>query len=77
MNAALLTVIALGLISLGVAVTWLIATRVPMATLTTAQEHGRFAGLGATQKTDGAGRARPAATIPARQPALQLAAVRA
>lgn len=60
MNAALLSVLALGLIALGVTVTWLIATRVPMAALTRAQEHGRFAGLGATQESDGIGRARPA-----------------
>lgn len=71
MNAALLTVIALGLVSLGVAVTWLLATRVPMSTLTTAQEHGRFAGLGAaSQASNGVGRTRPVAATPALQPAL-------
>ncbi|CAG2135465.1 hypothetical protein [Cupriavidus plantarum] len=63
MNTALLTVIALGLIHLGVFATWLIANGVSMETLTTAQDHGRFAGLGAAQdSTDGVGRSRPAAT---------------
>ncbi|MBV8156444.1 MAG: hypothetical protein JO278_02240 [Dyella sp.] len=59
MNAALLSAIALGLISIGVTVTWLLATRLPMSLLTTAQEHGRFAGLGSTQDIDGVGRATP------------------
>ena len=36
MNAAQLSVIALGLIASGVSVTWLIATRLPMGLLTTA-----------------------------------------
>ncbi|WP_454766307.1 hypothetical protein [Cupriavidus campinensis] len=61
MNAALLSVIALGLIATGVSVTWLLATRLPMGLLTTAQEHGRFAGLGSEQAVDGVGRATPAA----------------
>ncbi|QET06182.1 MULTISPECIES: hypothetical protein [Cupriavidus] len=70
MNTALLSVLALGLIHLGVFATWLIGTRVPMETLTTAQDHGRFAGLGASQdSTDGVGRSRPAAT-PVQVPAL-------
>ncbi|MGO4305529.1 MULTISPECIES: hypothetical protein [unclassified Cupriavidus] len=67
MNAALLSVIALGLISMGVTVTYLLATRLPMALLTTAQEHGRFAGLGSSQEIDGVGRATPKVS-PARQP---------
>ncbi|WP_284454446.1 hypothetical protein [Cupriavidus campinensis] len=59
MNAAQLSVIALGLIASGVSVTWLIATRLPMGLLTTAGDHGRFAGLGSVQAVDGIGRATP------------------
>lgn len=62
MSAALLSVIALGLISMGVTVTYLLATRLPMSLLTTAQEHGRFAGLGSSQEIDGVGRATPSTT---------------
>jgi len=57
MNAVLLSAIALGLIATGVAVTYLLATRLPMRLLATAQDHGR--GLGSTQEIDGAGRATP------------------
>ena len=59
MNAVLLSAIALGLIATGVAVTYLLATRLPMRLLATAQDHGRFAGLGSTQEIDGACRATP------------------
>ncbi len=62
MNAALLSAVTLGLISLGVSVTYLLATCLPMSLLATAQEHGRFAGLGSTQDIDGVGRATPSAT---------------
>lgn len=60
MNAALLSVIALALVSVGVSVTWLLATRLPMGLLTTAQEHGRFAGLGSDQSVDGVATPTPA-----------------
>lgn len=46
MNATLLSLAALAVISLGVTVTYVLATFLPMGLLTTAQEHGRFAGLG-------------------------------
>jgi hypothetical protein len=59
MTAALLLVLALVLIASGVGMTLLIATRVPLDTLTTAQEHGRFAGLGSVDKSEGVARARP------------------
>ncbi|MGE8365453.1 hypothetical protein [Cupriavidus sp.] len=57
MDSALLLGLALGLVSFGVGVTFLIATRVPTLVLVRAQEHGRFAGLGASQETAGVGRA--------------------
>ncbi|KDP87969.1 hypothetical protein ACU4GI_00785 [Cupriavidus basilensis] len=60
MDSALLLGLALGLVSFGVGVTFLIATRVPTLVLVRAQEHGRFAGLGASQETAGVGRASPA-----------------
>ncbi|EHP44719.1 hypothetical protein OR16_01820 [Cupriavidus basilensis OR16] len=60
MDSALLLGLALGLIALGVGVTFLIATRVPTPVLVRAQEHGRFAGLGSSQETAGIGRASPA-----------------
>ncbi|MGT2490874.1 hypothetical protein ACU4GD_11015 [Cupriavidus basilensis] len=53
MDSALLLGLALGLVSFGVGVTFLIATRVPTLVLVRAQEHGRFAGLGASQETAG------------------------
>jgi len=62
MEGALLLILALALITVGVGMTVLLATRVPMETLLTAQEHGRFAGLGSNQDSHGVGRARPAAT---------------
>ena len=55
MNTTLLALIALGLISLGVTVTYVLATFLPMGLLTTAQEHGRFAGLGSTEGVSGIG----------------------
>ncbi|MGO4330517.1 hypothetical protein AB4Z48_31740 [Cupriavidus sp. 2TAF22] len=62
MDSVLLLGLALGLLTLGVGVTFLIATRVPTAVLVRAQEHGRFAGLGASQEKAGIGRPRAAAT---------------
>ncbi len=56
MNATLLSLIALGLISLGVTVTYVLATFLPMGLLTTAQEHGRFAGLGSSEGVAGIGK---------------------
>ncbi len=50
MNATLLTIAALGLLSLGVTVTYVLANFLPMGLLTTAQEHGRFAGLGSSEE---------------------------
>ncbi|CAG9172073.1 hypothetical protein [Cupriavidus pampae] len=68
MDTALLSLIALAAIHLGVFATWIIGTGVSTDTLTTAQDHGRFAGLGATQEsTNGVGHSRPTAT-PALQP---------
>ncbi|MEN7527324.1 MULTISPECIES: hypothetical protein [unclassified Cupriavidus] len=55
MNATLLTILALGVVSLGVTVTYVLATLVPMGLLTTAQEHGRFAGLGSEESDTGIG----------------------
>lgn len=57
MSTALLCLLALGVVSLGVGMTLLIAVRVPVATLARAQAHGRFAGLGSADRDDGAGRA--------------------
>ena len=51
MNATLLTILALGVVSLGVTVTYVLATFLPMGLLTTAQEHGRFAGLGSSDES--------------------------
>ncbi len=68
MDGALLLGLALGLIALGVGVTFLIATRVPTPVLVRAQAHGRFAGLGASQETSGIGRARRASPGAAAQP---------
>ncbi|CAG9167971.1 hypothetical protein LMG23992_00975 [Cupriavidus laharis] len=65
MEVALLFVLGLGLIAVGVGMTTLLATRLPMDVLVTAQAHGRFAGLGSNQENDGAGRARPARTVAA------------
>jgi hypothetical protein len=65
MEVALLLALGLGLIAVGVAVTTLLATRLPMDVLVTAQEHGRFAGLGSNQESDGVGRARPSRAVPA------------
>lgn len=70
MDSALLLGLALGLVSFGVGVTFLIATRVPTLVLVRAQEHGRFAGLGASQETAGVGHASPAATGVSVQPQL-------
>ncbi|GJG95353.1 hypothetical protein [Cupriavidus pauculus] len=55
MNATLLTILALGVVSLGVTVTYVLATFLPMGLLTTAQEHGRFAGLGSSDESTGIG----------------------
>ncbi|WP_454726461.1 MULTISPECIES: hypothetical protein [Cupriavidus] len=65
MDSVLLLGLALGLVTFGVGMTFLIATRVPTPVLARAQEHGRFAGLGASQETTGVGRSRPATTSPA------------
>lgn len=70
MDSALLLGLAFGLIALGVGVTFLIATRVPTPVLARAQEHGRFAGLGASQETAGIGRASPAPSGVSAQPNL-------
>lgn len=70
MDSALLLGLALGLIALGVGVTFLIAVGVPTLVLVRAQEHGRFAGLGASQETSGTGRARPAFPDASAQPQL-------
>lgn len=63
MEVALLFVLGLGLIAGGVSMTTLLATRLPVDLLVTAQAHGRFAGLGSNQKDDGVGRARPSRTV--------------
>ena len=58
MSAALLSLLAVALLGLGVRMTILLATRVPAEALAVAQEHGRFAGLGAAQQDTGVGRPR-------------------
>ncbi|MNT57610.1 hypothetical protein [Cupriavidus necator] len=65
MEVALLFVLGLALIAGGVSMTIMLATRLPMDVLATAQEHGRFAGLGSNQESDGVGRARPSRTLAA------------
>ncbi|WP_439686122.1 Oxalate:formate antiporter [Cupriavidus oxalaticus] len=65
MEVALLFVLGLAALAGGVAMTILLATRLPMDVLVTAQEHGRFAGLGSDQASDGVGRARQARAVPA------------
>ncbi|CAG2152881.1 hypothetical protein LMG31506_04693 [Cupriavidus yeoncheonensis] len=65
MEVALLFVLGLGLIAIGVGMTTLLATRLPVDVLVTAQAHGRFAGLGSNQESDGIGRARPSRTAAA------------
>lgn len=65
MEVALLFVLGLGLIAIGVGMTTLLATRLPVDVLVTAQAHGRFAGLGSNQESDGVGRARPSRTVAA------------
>ncbi|WP_354683648.1 hypothetical protein [Cupriavidus necator] len=65
MEVALLFVLGLLLIAGGVSMTILLATRLPMDVLVTAQEHGRFAGLGSNQESDGVGRARQSRIVPA------------
>lgn len=60
MSAALLSLLAVALLALGVRMTILLATRVPGDALAVAQQHGRFAGLGAAQRDTGAGRPRSA-----------------
>lgn len=63
MEVALLVALGLALIAIGVGVTTLLATRLPMDLLVTAQDHGRFAGLGSNQQSDGVGRARPSRAV--------------
>ncbi|MBF6988008.1 MULTISPECIES: hypothetical protein [unclassified Cupriavidus] len=65
MEVALLFVLGLAALAGGVAMTVLLATRLPMDVLVTAQEHGRFAGLGSSQESDGVGRARQTRVVPA------------
>ncbi|MDK3023451.1 hypothetical protein QO239_12680 [Cupriavidus taiwanensis] len=65
MEVALLVALGLALIAVGVGVTTLLATRLPMDVLVTAQDHGRFAGLGSDQQRDGAGRASASRIVPA------------
>jgi hypothetical protein len=63
METLLLVMLAAGLLAIGVGVTFLIATRVPMPVLEQAQDHGRFAGLGSVQSNPGAGKPRAAAVV--------------
>ncbi|WP_042879153.1 hypothetical protein [Cupriavidus necator] len=65
MEVALLFVLGLALIAGGVSMTIMLATRLPVEVLATAQEHGRFAGLGSNQESNGVGRARPSRIVPA------------
>ncbi|SPA30214.1 hypothetical protein [Cupriavidus taiwanensis] len=65
MEVALLVALGLALIAVGVGVTTLLATRLPMDVLVTAQDHGRFAGLGSDQHSDGVGRASAPRIVPA------------
>ncbi len=55
MQTTLLTLLSLGLFSLGVSATVLLATCLPAPTLLRAQAHGRFAGLGSAPRNDDAG----------------------
>ncbi|SPA51623.1 hypothetical protein [Cupriavidus taiwanensis] len=64
MEVALLVGLGLALIAVGVGVTTLLATRLPMDVLVTAQDHGRFAGLGSKQHSDGVGRASTSRIVP-------------
>lgn len=65
MEVALLFALGLAVLAGGVAMTILLATRLPMDVMVTAQEHGRFAGLGSNQESDGVGRARLSRVVPA------------
>lgn len=70
---------ALGLIALGATVTYLIGMAVPEPVFERAQQHGRYAGLGAaTQKRRGGGkRIRRLRILPAAHPVPRLVPVRA
>jgi hypothetical protein len=77
MSSALLSLLALALLGLGVRMTILLATRVPAEALATAQEHGRFAGLGSDHQDPGMGRPARSTGTPVAAPhwAAQLARI--
>ncbi|MBO4123530.1 hypothetical protein J5T34_22630 [Cupriavidus gilardii] len=52
MQTTLLTLLSLGLFSLGVSATVLLATSLPAPALLRAQSHGRFAGFGSASHDD-------------------------
>lgn len=54
MQTTLLTLLSLGLFSLGVSATVLLATLLPAPALLRAQAHGRFAGFGSASQDDDA-----------------------
>jgi hypothetical protein len=56
MGTALLFVLGLGCVSLGATVTYLLASRIPQPVLQRAQDHGRFAGLRADDRSGGSGK---------------------
>ncbi len=80
MEVALWIAGALGLMALGATVTYLIGMAVPEPVFETAQQHGRYAGLGAaTDGRSGGGRRirRLHMVVPAAHPAYRLVPVRA
>jgi hypothetical protein len=54
MGMALL--LGMGFVALGATVTYLLASRIPQPVLQRAQEHGRFAGLRAEDRSGGSGK---------------------
>lgn len=79
MEVALWIAGALALMALGATVTCLIGMAVPEPVFERAQQHGRYAGLGAATdgRRGGGRRIRRLRILPAAQPALRLAPVRA
>jgi len=56
MGTALMFVLGMGFVALGATVTYLLASRIPQPVLQRAQEHGRFAGLKADDRSGGTGK---------------------
>ncbi len=79
MEVALWIAGALGLMALGATVTYLIGMAVPEPVFERAQQHGRYAGLGAAadRRRGGGKRIRRMPVLPAAHPVLRMAPVRA